>query len=301
MINHDQPLLSNEKHSQVEQDLFRKTLIYFLLLYLSLHNLIIPVFVNIYKEKYLLNDVHFWFLFVFFIKWIENKKLRETFILIGILGSCLRILVESYQAIDLKFSWGLFSIYLSEGATFLYYFYCYKEKWVPFIQWKYLPLCFLPLFFMKIEVKGDLFNQQSFVRKIQEKDQLWLTYGCKGSVVDYKGPEELKDQSQIEGCGFKENKVFFDENYSIHNHTNKIVHVRLHEIIFLEKNINDLFKSLIILKPNESKKLALEQNKFYLYKSIQQKKIGIQLLIPKKTKLVKSFSVNPYEVNYVRN
>jgi hypothetical protein len=284
------------KHTHAEdlelEDNFLKLIHRFLLAYLTLHNFVIPFIVNAVRGEPLLSDVHFWFLYQFLLHWVLIKRSpnQKKFVIFGLAGSIFRVLFEFLMMTKYGLSWGIFSVVLSEGASFIffaYYFLRYINKEDTLTHKPIHPFFYAYLVFAfaaqvgihQVEIRGAIFNVKKMTKRTYVTRD-YTKYGCQGSQVRINTTQVerylTEPVGEIVDCGFTKNFYFLTKNtFLLGNSRDKQSNLRL----FYLKKDKWVFKQLFILKPGEQIGLDdLNESPVYMIKSLEQRDIGMLLL-----------------------
>ncbi len=251
----------------------------FLLLYLALHNFVIPVGVNLYRGNPLLEDAHFWFLAQFPLALALRRRSAHADVLMTMvaLGSGLRLVWETWTLAPAGPTWGLFSIWLSEGSSaILYAYYFTRHGRVPKFGWRWSWIPLLALALTQVEERGELFRRPlDFVRTVK-RDLTWADMGCRGSRIVWNGLAESAP-GDIQSCGFS--RPMADLGAPLVNGSRATVQVRVARLRLHGGELKRDFVRLLILRPGQSARLPGGEGDLLVLSSIQQKWLGIQLRV----------------------
>lgn len=286
-----------EKLKQAEY--FLMLLHRFLIFYLSLHNLIIPVILNSYKNHPLLSDIHYWFFYQFILYYALHvrkcESLSAKLVFVGLIGTIARVAIET--VISRQYggvSWGIFSIYLSEVSCFIFYFYYFAKKGISPIKKEgsfltitlVIAITALQFLFSQIEVRGALNNKETFTWSI-ESTKDWTQYGCKGSIANFKLAAKntlpIVEQISIQKCGFEKLvHSISSQGVELSNDSKKTIYMSLYSMKKHGDGYKWVAKHLFILKAQE--KIKIDAHYFLdhpisVLKSNQQQELGIQVLL----------------------
>ncbi len=284
------PQFSNLEKKKLDKNFF-KTIHIFLIIYLCLHNLIIPSIVNIYKGSPLLTDIHYWFLFHFicYHQFKKEQSFNYYLVLFGFSGSITRIIFETYMTATVYGkSWGIFSIYLAEVCSIILFFvYIYsflkvpKKKGLNFSAGTFTALLLgssLQPVLNSIEIRGEIFNNTKKITRTRTYTN-FDNSGCLGSVVKGVTPisKSISKQVEIKDCGLAQNIYIVGDKLSIHNNTDQTIRLRLFKV----SKGRLLFQRVYMIHAHEHESIVtLDENSFYILKSLEQTWVGQSLLIP---------------------
>ena len=223
----------------------------FLILYLAIHNLIIPSVLNIFRGDNLLIDVHFWFLFqiplYYYIK--NNKKIAQEVWQFFVAGSLARVIFETYFVTQFK-SWEYFSVLVSEIASLVFYFFLYKRTLRPRNFLMVIPAIIIVFTFTQIELRSPWSIKQSVFLKAPIFDDS-RTLGCTGSIVRLH-PVEVDSEVAITDCGFSSSLTRFSEDLSVINNY-KTINLRLYRLVKRAHGVSWKFARLFQVKKGGTK------------------------------------------------
>lgn len=255
-----------------------------LLVYLLIHNLIIPVISNILREKHILESVHYWFLFQIPVQyWLRKHKLIPIgYLWFLIVGSILRIGLEPFFTSNIK-TWSFFSMLLSEVASFV--FYSVAFKFTQKKMWPWLPLAALVIIpglrVLEYEPHQTVFSQ----KKTVTKKVISSSFGCQGSHLELKLPlihSGSVPALKVTSCGFEKNHISPDSNFIIKNTLKHSVNLRLYQLERTGDIIRWKFVRLVQVQPSGDWKVGplLQPTNMYLVKSPERKTLGSLILLP---------------------
>lgn len=261
-----------------------------LLVYLSLHNLIIPLVMNSIKNQPLLQDVHWWFLFQIPVQWLlrSGKNIPRQYLYFLIIGSILRVVFEVYTATNLK-SWFIFSVFLSEissGIFYVVYFPLAKK----IAMMSVLPFLIIAVAIIPILNHFELKSEAIISFKNDNVEQLQRdgsSLGCKGSDLQINFPlaNKFKILNSVvitTNCGFAENIISPAAEFTILNSTPQVLNLRLYRLQALYGKIKWKFQRLIQVNVNEywSIKDLIKLDAIYLIKIPETRRLGHLVLVP---------------------
>ncbi len=302
MISYHEPeraALSATDQARADQR-FTLVLHGFLFLYLALHNFLIPAVLNWLKGDPLLADVHYWFLAQLALAWaLRRAPARVPALLTAITaGSLARLLWETVLWAPSPISWGIFSIWLSEGATLIFaLFYFLRDAQRP--AWGYWWLALGVPLAMAVEIRGDLFHPLNGFQRVEQRNAEWVTRGCQGSRIAWGPHASLAAEGDLRPCGFSTPLVAMGA--SLRNTTKSTIQLRVSRLRWWDKRPKLQFVRLLILRPGEINTLAGAESEVWLLSSIQQKWVGLQLRVgaaAHKSFPVGTYHVDPYELRY---
>lgn len=280
---------SSEEKRKLKED-FLILLHTLLLIYLALHNLILPVIINLAHDQHLLTDIHFWFLFHLPVQWLLRKRLQlpEGVVLFLAFGSMLRLGVELYLSTSWK-GWGTLSLLLSELSSFIFYFvyypFCHKRKYL----WVSLLALLVTPSLSWLEIRSQKIISSSIVHKeLGTKSEELL--GCKGSTVGLEFPLTLaggpRSSFKLIHCGFEEQLIRSHSHLAVTNSLAYPVNLRLYKLQVLHGKVKWKFVRLVRLKNQESWELSeyVRKDVAYLLKSPERRKLGHAVIIPERTR-----------------
>lgn len=257
---------------------FLITLHTLLLVYLSLHNFLIPFVGNWAKGISFFTDVHFWFLFHFPMNYLLRKKktIWAGYFYFLVLGSLARVGTESLVVSQFK-SWGIFSVYLSEISAAIFYFVIY-----PLVNnKKYLLFCLAGLLIAPALTAIEKRSSWSKADIDFSREKILRNYsklGCQGSENQFTLPiiENIsKENIHIVSCGFKQKEVFYHQDLKIINDVPEKTNLRLYRSSYHQGVIRWKFMKLIQLNPGDQYLLDLSSKEmFYLLKSPEKVSLG---------------------------
>lgn len=256
-----------------------------LLVYLSVHNIFIPLVSNLLKGQVLLQDVHYWFLFQLPVQyWLrKGKGVPSGYFLFLIVGSITRITFETLTASTLK-SWGITSIMISELSSFIFYFVYWprveSNKWLPLVLAGFV----LTPLLSKMEIHGQSFGLPMIVRNVKVKlpDN---GLGCQGTVgtVNFPvGPGLATGQLSIKDCGLSDMILRYHGKFEVKSNLDKPINLRLYRLNVLHGRVSWRFVRLVQVEKNSVWDVTplLKDAVAYLIKSPERKKIGHTILLP---------------------
>lgn len=270
---------STEESIEVSQS-FLLLLFYFLAFYLLLHNLLIPLVLNVFRGQDLLLDVHYWFLFSFpLVLWVKNKKaVPRSFIFFLCLGSFARLIL--YSTLLYVKSWTIVSVYLSEFSLLIYCVLVYQKSYNDkFLILSFAGLC-IPYGLTYVE-------SHSLARKVvfpEISQEMNLTNeGCEGSHVTLTFPAKgiVSDSVVIRECGFAGNTAFINRSFKIQNQQKHLIHLRLFKLSHKEGKLYWKFVRMLKIDPRHEVSLDqyLKKDSLFLLKAPERRNLGILLLV----------------------
>lgn len=257
----------------------------FLIFYLSVHNFILPLILNLLKNRDLTQDMHFWFLFHFPVQyWLrKGKPLSFSYNLFLLLGSLSRLIF--YNTFLFSRSWTLVSVYLSEISSLIFCIVIWnfgrKDK---LIILSFIGLLVPPLL-AQFEMHPVEFKTLNTVQNI--KSENYEHFGCRGSELTLSRENlpnvPFSETLQIMDCGFEVNTQRIGSHYTLLNSGPWDLNIRLYELIKRNGRFTWKFVRIMRLERNSSIELSpyLKHSTPYLLKSPERRKLGITVLIPK--------------------
>ena len=277
----------------------------FLILYLTLHNFLIPLMINALKGRDLLQDVHYWFLFQIPVHfWLrEGKDVSFSYNLFLLLGSVTRLFFYSF--IMFTKSWTTVSVYLSEVSTLIFCFIIWKQTRKGKLAYFALAGFLITPYLATIEKYPPDVKPKKVVKPVAVTNYGIL--GCKGSEMrlDISGLESLPSSSAVvlKECGFSENLLKHNKNVEVFNDSSLDINLRLYELKRREGRFS--WKFVRLLRVEKKHKILLNEHlkkdSMYLMKSPERRKTGIIVLVPEKTVLEGAFIINMDTINWRRN
>lgn len=290
--------------SKLEAQLIRQKFLILLhsllLFYLLLHNLIIPLVVNLFKGQTLLADVHFWFIFQIPVHlWLrKGKNLSLSYGMFLIFGSFARMI---FCTMVYGKSWGLVSVYLSELSSLVFI----SIIWQELARDRFVLLSFsgflLTPFLAWIEISSPEKNIN--LRSAHTVEADYYKMGCQGSKVEVSQDllnSGLSSRANILSCGMERNRLVFDSNVEISNQTSHSYNLRLYELKKGDKRFSWKFLRIIRINDHESVALTsfLKKPSMYLLKSPEHRELGMLVIIPKDAVIKGRFTLTPDTLNW---
>ncbi|MFP5384746.1 MAG: hypothetical protein ACLGHN_01615 [Bacteriovoracia bacterium] len=277
----------------------------FLLLYLALHNLLIPLLINALKGRDLLQDVHYWFLFQIPVHlWLrERRQISFSYNFFLLIGSFARLIFYSFFMFTR--SWTMVSVYLSEVSALIFCFIIWSQT----RKDKFVYLAFLGLFVTPYLATIEKYPPEVKPEKVMRKGPVenYGELGCKGSElkINMTGVVHLPYSSVavLKECGFAENLLRYNDSVDLFNDSSIDINLRLYELKRREGRFSWKFVRLLRVEKNQriSLKDNLKKDSMYLLKSPERRKTGITVLIPATTVLKGTFKLNMDTINWRRN
>lgn len=255
-----------------------------LLVYLSIHNLFMPLLSNLIKGQDVLQDVHYWFLFQLPVQvWLrKGNRIPSGYFIFLLAGSIVRVAFETLTAPTLK-SWGITSILISELSSFIFYFVYWprveKNKWPLLVL---AGLVITPLL-SKIEIHGQGFGISNVSRQVKIKAPE-TGLGCQGHVGSLIFPlkqEPAVEQVLIKECGLSDMAVRYHGKFQVKNTLDKSINLRLYRLNVLYGRVSWRFVRLVQVEKNGTWDVTplLKGDVAYLIKSPERRKIGHTVLV----------------------
>jgi hypothetical protein len=281
---HERKKYSEEEKQNLKYK-FIVTLHLLLIIYLSLHNLLIPLVINIARGSFLLTDVHFWFFIHLPLHYFLKKKFSLAPILFSAVGAgvIIRIIVELFLVSQFK-SWGMLSIFISEIAGLIFVVAAFSV-YRPLFKWQgvLVALIVIPLF-SSLEVRSD-WSKRPLVKEKEER-VIDNSAGCQGSLVEFRTRsiqlDSLAQDVEIKDCGFSFKMAKSLGAFKVKNQRTSRVNIRLFKLHISDQVPRWRFARLYVLGPREELTLSAEdlsKERLYLLKSPEMKELGQTLII----------------------
>lgn len=292
-----------------------------LVLYSILHNVLIPLVRNLGRNEYILNDIHYWFLyhiilFILFVRYDVEKKPRTIIPFLCWLGLWVTFIRTGLILFDQsKLGVYHFSIAISIVSNFIFFGVFFKT-FKPLFDWKEqnsFQKISLSLFcalilqatlnFVEIDPNIKKIGMRSKMEHLQEKEEGDLSQlGCQGSHIKVHFPKSLTISSGvnvIDSCGFKENRRWTEQSLEILNSTDKVVYIQL----LHRENNNWRVIETAVVRSNETyryKTKKWDQGGIFLLKSQADKEMGIQLIFKGNSQQIPhgDYQVTPHSFMY---
>lgn len=288
MVDLQEP--NKKQYSDEEQTALREQFVLLLhtllLTYLVLHNFLIPIISNLVIGRNLLSDIHFWFLFQIPVQFYLRKRypISSWYFYFLLIGTITRLILEVQIAPSLK-SWNIFSLFLSELSSIIFYF-----LYFPFLKEKslnltsFIAIIFVPLISL-MELRSEKFiPSQAQVHGEKTNESL----GCNGSSIKLDFPLErpniLSSSSVIKECGFSAPLLRVDEQFIIRNRSTIDINLRLYKLKVLHGKISWRFVRLVQVAHDRDwdlTPLLRSEKTVLLLKSPERRKIGNLIIIPR--------------------
>lgn len=297
MIDINEPI--RRKYSSEEEIIIKKKFLIlvhsFLLLYLSLHNFLIPVVMNFFRGNPLIQDVHFWFLFHLPVHFSlrNGKQISSSYNMFLILGSLARF--AFYHLFLFSRSWSLVSVYLSEVSSLFFCFLIWDKTSKD--RWTLLSLIgfFVPFALGFLEVHPEIKKDKLIF--VKENKVKYTSYGCQGSLLNLNFNQtvltEMRGHTSLTNCGFDKNLAKTNKNFEIRNSSKKDVNLRLYSLSKKNERYSWKFQKILRIPGQTKIQIAkyLNESNLYLLKSPERKELGIHVLINGETSLKGSFEI----------
>lgn len=252
------------------------TLLYILLIvYLTLHQFLIPLVSNLFKGRHFATDIH-WFFMIHFYGYYQLKKKLEmsrgfyAFLwLITILQIIFGVLTMG--------KWGLFSLALTQVSTLLFLYFV-----VPFVSNTYQVKSIVS----HLLVGGIVFAGLQVI-EIKSSESLRVTerkivMHHEDFNISFPGTFPLKNELSVWSLGNQ--GLHFKDYFKIVNDKDVVIDIRLYELKIKSERVRWKYKRLAQLKAHESWDLPLENDTIYLVKSPERKDLEVLILIPQNYK-----------------
>lgn len=288
MVDLQEP--KKHEYSEEEQVVLKEQFILLLhtllVVYLVLHNFLIPLVSNILTDRNLLSDLHFWFLFQIPVQYLLRKKLTipNWYYYFLLFGTFARLGMELQLAPTLK-SWGIFSLLLSELSSIIFYY-----LYFPFLKKKSPGLLSLLAFVIVpimsvVEVRSEKM-MSSNTRIAPERDDKVL--GCKGSLNRITFPLEefphYPERVTIHPCGFSDSFLRIGQTFSVLNQSSHDINLRLYQLRVLHGKVSWKFVRLMQIPQKgtwDISEYLKGEKTALLLKSPERRKLGNLLIISK--------------------
>lgn len=284
---------STEESVEVSQS-FLTLLFYFLSFYLSLHNVIIPLLLNIFRGNDLLLDVHFWFLFSLpLIYWIKKRlPIPRSYLFFLLSGSLSRIVI--YTTVMYVKSWTVASVYLTEFSLIISCVFAYQKSYKDRFIFSGFAGLLVPYYLSQVEFHSVA---RKVIFPVVTKEINLSKEGCAGSKVDITFPHQKPVSSflSIGECGFKNNNAVIDGSFRIFNEQEHLIHLRIFKLTHKEGKLFWKFVRLVKVEPRHELVLNdyLNKDSIFLLKAPERRNLGILILIPKESKLAGKITFTP--------
>lgn len=266
-----------------------------LLFYLILHNLIIPLVINLFKGQDILSDVHYWFFSQIPVHlWLrQKKKVYLSYVLFLIFGSLTRLLYCSLMYVK---SWSLVSVYLSELSSLIFIFII----WQDLVKDRYVFFSVLGVFITPILTSLE-FSPPQKANLSEKREKTFADYsslGCKGSRIKVTFPVTAVSSDSgvdITACGMKNNLLIYNREFVIRNKTNQSFNLRLYELKKGSERYSWKFIRIIRIEQNSSEDISkfFRKPSMYLLKSPEYRDLGMLAMIPIDSQLKGTFELTP--------
>ena len=288
MIDLQEPVTMSysEEESRELRGRFLITLHGFLLLYLSLHNFLLPATLNVLRGAPFFEDVHFWFLFQLPIQYFLRKEkiIPQGYLLFLIVGSLTRLTWELGHATELR-SWPVLSVLLSEFSSLIFLSLTVSQ----FRNRQFLYIPPMALFIVPMLSTFELHSPDAYFTKFSTPTRLSTddrALGCQGSAVTLEFPfvENYPEVTRLtlRECGFPTPVLRWSSALSLTHQQKAPLNLRLYELSALHGKVRWKFQRLLQLKPGELWDLSplLKADRIYLLKSPERRHLGLLVLIP---------------------
>lgn len=248
------------------------TLLYTLLIvYLTLHQFLIPLVNNIFKGLPLVSDIHWYFLIHFYghYKLKTEKELPYEFYIFVWL---ITILQTGFGFFSLG-KWGLFSLAITQVSTiiFLYFSWPYVSKT---IKAKSLLIHLMAGALLFAGIKAV--EVQSV--QVRPKSQREVILHQEDFSVTFPNSFPLKRKLSVWNL---ENSVFnFNNDFRVINDKDVTIDIRLYKLQVKSERLRWKYMRLAQLKGSEVWDLPLEKDAIYLVKSPERKDLKVLILVP---------------------
>lgn len=298
MIDLQEPV--RRSYTREEEEVVRKNFLIllhsFLLLYLSLHNLFIPLALNALKGREILQDVHYWFLFHLPLHfWLrKGKMISSSYNTFLVVGSLARLVF--YSVFMFTKSWTIVSVFLSEVSSLIFSF----VIWNMASKDRYLYVALLGVLIPPYLASVEKYPPDAGPRKISRAITIenYKILGCQGSEILLSTQDladrKISSRAKINGCGFDNNLYSYRTSFELFNGSGIDHNLRLYELKKKEGRVSWKFLKMIRLQQNTTVDLGkdLKTKTMYLLKSPERRQVGMMLLIPEVTEVTGKFEIN---------
>lgn len=276
---------TDEEKKVLKQNFF-VTLHSFLLVYLTLHNFLIPLMANFFKGHVFWDHMHFWFLVHIPVNiYLRRGKLSRFVFFFLLFGSLTRLSLESYLTLKLA-SWGMLSIYLSEVSSLLFFVFYYPE--VGDQNNKIVPGALSGILLAGLFSLAEISIRPDYFQKADTKSDFTKLYGCKGSTNKLHFPLGTRPTSNsinINECGFHEDEIYVKGRLEVKNKTGLPLNMRIYQLKWSGGRLSWKFIRLLQVSPTGILNVE-EFAKFerpLLLKIPERKNLGHLLIVPEKS------------------
>ena len=288
MVDLQEP--TKKEYSAEEQIALKKQFILLLhtllLVYLGLHNFLIPLISNLLTGRFILSDLHFWFLFQIPVQFYlrQKKTIPSGYYYFLLLGTFARFGMELQLASSLK-SWGVLSLTLSELSSIIFYY-----LYFPFLK-KKSPSLFSLLAFLIVPAMSmiEIRSQRvisSETKAVTERDD--ENFGCRGSLNEITFPLRetalFSTETTIRSCGLADSLLRVGDSFKIHNKSSHDINLRLYRLRVLHGKVSWKFVRLVQISQNSLWDISTylrEEKTIFLLKSPERRKLGNIILLPR--------------------
>lgn len=273
MITIEEP--KRRDYSEEESKLLKHkfiTLLYVLLIvYLTLHQFLIPLVSNLFKGRHFATDIHWFFMIHFFGYYQLKKNQKMSF------GFYLLIWVITIAQCLVGFltfgKWGLFSLAITQTSTVIFLYFVW-----PFVSQVRETKSILShvvaglLIFMSlnyIEVHSVEVRKATERMLILHQEDFAINFPSKFSVLKEKSVWNLANTV-----------VNFDNSFRVINDRESVIDIRLYEMKIKSNRVAWKYKRLSQLKAGEAWNLPLEKDRIYLVKSPERRDLKVLILVP---------------------
>ena len=248
------------------------TLLYTLLIvYLTLHQFLIPLANNLFKGRFFAADIH-WFFIVHFYGYHQLKKTKEMSQGFYSFLWLVTILQTSFGFFTLG-KWGLFSLGITQVSTILFLYFVW-----PFVgsDRNFKTIAFHAL--MAVLIFAGLKSIEVHSTETKRVTERRVVLHQEDFAISFPGKFQSESQASVWELG---NQVFeFANGFKIVNDRDAIIDTRLYELKIKSDRVRWKYQRLAQLKPGEVWDLPLDKDSIYLVKSPERKDLKVLLLIP---------------------
>lgn len=271
-IEEPQKRTFTQEESQTLRLKFIDLLYVLLVVYLTLHQFLIPFVGNLFRGDIFYHDIS-WSFVVHFYGLYELKKNKSLSLGFYSFLWGLTVIQVVHGAMTLG-KWGLFSLILTQVTTivFLYFVHPFvrKEKKSLTLVVALVASLALGAIFSLIKVESPEKSRTS-QRSIQMHEE----------DFQVKLPGSLPILSEVSVWELGNRAIHFNEHFIVKNNKSSVIDIRLYELKIAEHRVKWKYVRLAQLRLGESWNLPLSNDAIYLVKSPERRDIQSLILIPK--------------------
>lgn len=274
MISIEEP--TRREYSEEESRLLKHKFITFLyvllIVYLTLHQFLIPFVSNIFKGNNLASDIH-WFFIIHFFGYYQLKKTKKMSF--GFYCLLWVITIAQCTVGFLTFGkWGLFSLAITQTSTVIFLYFVW-----PFVS----HLKETKTILAHVVVGLIIFTGLNFVEihspEMKRSTERRLILHQEDFAINLPG--QFPTNRELSVWKLSNQVIEFDREFKIVNDKDSIIDIRLYELKIKSNRVGWKYKRLSQLKPGEAWNLPLQNDHIYLIKSPERRDLKVLLLIPK--------------------